>query len=80
MIILNEVIKIIKQEALLENVKATGVVLMGGLLDFQKNYPELVNSVRGLGTFIAFDLPSASQRDTVISKLKKKGIDFFRNF
>lgn len=75
MIILEEVLKIIKQEALLENVKQTGNVLMKGLLEYQKNYSGLIHSVRGKGTFISFDLPTTSQRDAVITKLKNKGTD-----
>lgn len=73
LIILEEVIKIIQRESLLENVNKTGSVLMNGLYEYQKKYSNLVNSVRGLGTFISFNLPTTQQRDTVVAKLKAKG-------
>ncbi|XP_065199488.1 4-aminobutyrate aminotransferase, mitochondrial-like [Planococcus citri] len=74
MIILEEVLKIIRRDQLLENVKETGKVLMKGLLEYQNNYNGLIHSVRGLGTFISFDLPTSAQRDTVVNRLKNKGV------
>ncbi|XKL68492.1 hypothetical protein PGB90_003983 [Kerria lacca] len=73
-ILLEEIIKIIKRDSLLENVKITGKVLMNGLFEFEKQYSGLVKAVRGLGTFISFDLPTTSKRDEVIALLKTKGI------
>lgn len=73
MIILGEVLKVIKRDSLLQNVRQTGDVLMKGLLDYQKKYSGLIHSTRGLGTFISFDLPTTAQRDAVITKLKNKG-------
>lgn len=74
MIILEEVIKIIKKEALLHNVNVTGKVLMNGLFEYQKKYSGLISSVRGLGTFISFNLPTTEKRDIVVSKLRAKGV------
>lgn len=73
LIMLEEVVNIIRRESLLENVNKTGNVLMKGLLDYQKKYSNLINSVRGLGTFISFNLPTTEQRDKVVAKLKAKG-------
>lgn len=73
LIMLEEVVKIIQKESLLENVNKTGNVLMKGLLEYQKKYSNLVHSVRGLGTFISFNLPTTEQRDKVVAKLKAKG-------
>lgn len=73
MILLEEVVKIIKQESLLKNVQETGDVLMKGLKDLQKKHSGLISSVRGLGTFISFDFPTTAQRDKVVSLLKNKG-------
>lgn len=73
MIMLEEVLKIIRRDQLLDNVKETGKVLMKGLLEYQNNYNGLIHSVRGRGTFISFDLPTTAQRDTVVNRLKNKG-------
>ena len=73
MIILEQVVNIIKQESLLDNVNTTGKVFMDGLLGYQKQYSNLVSSVRGLGTFISFNLPTTELRDKVIVKLRTKG-------
>lgn len=73
MIILEQVIKIIEQESLMANVNATGKVLMDGLLAYQKQYSNLISSVRGLGTFISFNLPTTELRNKVVSKLQTKG-------
>lgn len=83
MIILEEVIKIIKKEALLHNVNVTGKVLMNGLFEYQKKYSGLISSVRGLGTFISFNLPTTEKRDIVVSKLRAKGnvnYSYFGNY
>ncbi|XP_065217365.1 4-aminobutyrate aminotransferase, mitochondrial-like [Planococcus citri] len=74
MIMLEEVLKIIRRDQLLENVKETGKVLMKGLTEYQNSYNGLIHSVRGLGTFISFDLPTSAQRDTVVNRLKNKGV------
>lgn len=73
MIILEQVVKIIEQESLLSNVNATGKMLMNGLFEYQKQYSNLVSSVRGLGTFISFNLPTPERRDKVVTKLRNKG-------
>ena len=73
MIILEEVLKIIKQESLLNRVQNTGDVLMKGLTEYENKYPQLINSVRGMGTFVSFNLPSTAHRDKAIVKLKSKG-------
>lgn len=73
MIILEEVIRIIKRDSLLDNVNITGKVLMDGLLEYQKKYSALISSVRGMGTFISFNLPTTEKRDKVLSKLRAKG-------
>jgi 4-aminobutyrate aminotransferase/(S)-3-amino-2-methylpropionate transaminase len=63
----------IKDKNLLENVQITGKYLKDGLLELQNKYP-VVTNVRGLGTFLAFDLPTAQSRDQLINTLRQKGM------
>eukprot|EP01133_Synstelium_polycarpum_P012977 gene12977-15252_t len=72
---LEVVIEQIKKNHLLENVTVTGKYLKNGLLDFQNKYPGLVKNVRGLGTFLAFDLPNGATRDKVVASLRAKGVE-----
>ncbi|XP_066943437.1 4-aminobutyrate aminotransferase, mitochondrial [Macrobrachium rosenbergii] len=73
-IMLEEVIRVVKRDHLLENVQECGDILMKGLATLEKQYPQHINSTRGRGTFIAFDGSDASKRDAIIGKLKMKGI------
>lgn len=57
----------------MDQVNKTGEVLKTGLLCFQKQYPSVIDSVRGRGTFLAFNACSQKVRDNIIAKLKKKG-------
>lgn len=73
-IMLEEVIRVIQRDRLLENVNETGDILMKGLTALQNRYPQHINSTRGRGTFIAFDGTDAAKRDTIVNKLKLQGI------
>jgi len=69
------IVKEIKEKNLLENVNITGQYLKNGLLDLQKRYPQLVSNVRGLGTFLALDLPSSAKQGQMLSTLRQKGVE-----
>jgi len=73
-LLLEKVIEVIKRDRLLENVQASGRKLLDGLNDLSKRYPQHLNSVRGVGTFCAFDCSSVEKRDEIVAKLKEKGI------
>lgn len=73
-LLLEKVIEVIKRDRLLENVQASGRKLMDGLKDLSKRYPQHLNSIRGVGTFCAFDCSSVEKRDEIVAKLKEKGI------
>ena len=53
--LLEAVLKTMKQDNLLENVAKSGDVLLTGLRDLEKKYPGVVDSARGLGTFCSID-------------------------
>ncbi|KAK9882647.1 hypothetical protein WA026_022515 [Henosepilachna vigintioctopunctata] len=72
--LLKAVIKVINQNNLLNNVQITGAKLKSGLHKLEQEYSNLINSVRGRGTFLAFNAPSQKLRDDIMNSLKKKGI------
>ena len=63
------ILEIIINENLLENAKKMGDILLIGLQDLAVEFPAFVTNARGLGLFAAFDLPSPTERDRLISKL-----------
>ena len=63
------ILEIIINENLLKNAKKMGDILLTGLQDLAVEFPAFVTNARGLGLFAAFDLPSPTERDRLISKL-----------
>jgi 4-aminobutyrate aminotransferase/(S)-3-amino-2-methylpropionate transaminase len=73
-LLMKAIIKEINDKHLLQNVQITGSYLKDGLLELQGKYP-VVSNVRGLGTFLAFDLPTPQSRDQLIHTLRQKGVE-----
>lgn len=71
--LLDAVLKVIKRENLLSVVEKSGDVLMSGLRDLEAEFPALINSTRGRGTFITFDAADAKLRDDIVKRLLTKG-------
>merc|ERR1712002_196748 len=69
-ILLEQVVKTIQEENLLDRVRLTGDVMTKGLMRLQSEMPGLITNVRGLGTFCAMDLPSTPLRDRFLSDLR----------
>jgi len=61
------ILEVIEQENLLENVNVQGAYLKAELEKLQDTYPQ-VSNVRGMGLFLAFDLPSDEERNAFIKK------------
>jgi 4-aminobutyrate aminotransferase/(S)-3-amino-2-methylpropionate transaminase len=74
LLILEKVLEVVKREKLLVNVNKTGAVLKQGLLDAQKDFPAILNSTRGRGTFLAINAKDAKTRDAIVGNLKKNGV------
>lgn len=74
MVLLEAVLDTIKKENLLDRVNDVGNYTMKHLMNIQNEFSSVMNSVRGRGTFIAFNLTSSELRDAVIKKLLSKGI------
>ena len=65
----------IKSKDLVKNAAETGAYLKKELHGIEGRYPNILSAVRGQGTFLAFDLPSANQRDEFVSKLRTHGVN-----
>lgn len=73
-LILESILEVMKREKLVDNVNKTGAVLKQGLLEAEKEFPSILNSTRGRGTFLAINAKDGKTRDAIIGKLKQKGI------
>jgi 4-aminobutyrate aminotransferase/(S)-3-amino-2-methylpropionate transaminase len=71
---LEQVVKEIKAEQLLERVEASGATIMSGLEELQQRYPALLSRARGRGTFCAVDLPDTGARDALLTRLRARGV------
>jgi len=74
MLVLDAILKTVKQDNLIENTRKTGDILLKGLQDLNKQYPQLFLNVRGRGTFCAFDMPNASIRDKFLVQMRNTGV------
>lgn len=74
LLLLESILKVIKQESLLQNVEKSGAKLKKGLLQAQNDYPSFLHSTRGRGTFLAINCASTQMRDDIIKALKQKGV------
>lgn len=61
------ILEVIEQENLLENVRVQGAYLKSELEKLAEKHPHITN-VRGMGLFLAFDLPSDEERNAFINK------------
>jgi 4-aminobutyrate aminotransferase/(S)-3-amino-2-methylpropionate transaminase len=68
------IVREVQDKNLLDNVSRVGEYLQKELKDISRKYGRLEN-VRGQGTFIAFDLPTAKERDALIGEMRKNGVN-----
>ncbi len=73
MLVLDAILKTVKQENLIENTRKTGDILLNGLKDLNKKSSKLIQNPRGRGTFCAFDMPNASIRDKFLIQMRNAG-------
>lgn len=59
------IIEVIEQENLLANAARSGAHLLAGLRRLEGLFPGLLTNARGLGLFVAFDLPDGATRDRI---------------
>jgi L-lysine 6-transaminase len=63
------IIEIIEAENLLDNATRVGEHLLAGLRRLERTFPGRVTNARGLGLFLAFDLPDADSRRRALAAL-----------
>ena len=73
-ILLEAVLETMRSENLLDRVTRVGNYTLKQLLRLEAECFGMINSIRGRGTFIAFNCASPELRDTIIKKLLNKGI------
>ena len=66
-------LEIMENENLLKMASENGSYLLSSLESLQDSKDEIISNVRGRGLFCAFDLPSGSFRDKLISKVEEEG-------
>lgn len=74
LILLEAILDTVINENLLKQVVNVGNYMLKELKSLQKENSTIINSVRGRGTFIAFDCDTAERRDALIKKLLAKGV------
>ncbi len=68
------ILNIIKDDQLIENAATQGAYFVQELHSLASSYPQRVSGVRGKGLMCAFDLPTSTERNTVISKIFDNGM------
>merc|ERR1719221_2356392 len=71
---LNAVLKHIKENNLIEQVRSVGKTLETVLNAAADKFPHFVANVRGSGTLQAFDVSTATLRDQLAAELKNNGV------
>lgn len=72
--LLEACLQTIKKDNLLANVNKVGDKLKKGLLRLEDEFPQLINSTRGRGTFLAINAETSELRDSIIGKMKQRGV------
>jgi 4-aminobutyrate aminotransferase/(S)-3-amino-2-methylpropionate transaminase len=68
------ILRTIDKEGLLANVKDTGAHFLARLEELGARYPSLVDSPRGCGFLLAFDMPTTAARDDFLKRALRRGI------
>ena len=63
-----------QSEKLLDNCRKTGDALLAVLQEAAATYPSLLKNPRGQGTICAVDGVDTATRDTIVDKMRHKGV------
>jgi len=74
-IMLEQVVKTIREDCLLELVTRSGETLLAGLEELQQRFPAVLSAARGRGTVCAIDVASAELRDRILTSLRQRGVN-----
>jgi L-lysine 6-transaminase len=67
-------LEIIREERLVDNARVVGEHLLRGLQGVEAELGGLMTNARGRGLMIAFDLPTAEQRDRAVKRCYANGL------
>ncbi len=73
MVRFNLILQVIRDEKLVERARTQGQYLLEKLATLAEEFPGYVSNVRGKGLLAAFDLPSGTERDVILSALYDNG-------
>ena len=73
MVRFNLILQVIRDESLVEGARTQGQYLLEKLEALADEFPGYVSNARGKGLFAAFDLPSGTERDAVLSAIYDNG-------
>eukprot|EP00933_Yihiella_yeosuensis_P071682 TRINITY_DN79911_c0_g1_i1.p1 TRINITY_DN79911_c0_g1~~TRINITY_DN79911_c0_g1_i1.p1 ORF type:complete len:564 (-),score=105.33 TRINITY_DN79911_c0_g1_i1:147-1838(-) len=73
-LLLRSVLEAIEKDGLRQRVHESGMLLQSLLLEASERFPELVHSVRGTGTILAFDCCTPTMRDALTTDLRNNGV------
>jgi L-lysine 6-transaminase len=68
------IIEIIEEDDLLANATRVGDELLDGVRRWEERYAGLVSNARGLGMFVAFDLPDSERRDELLRAMNRTDV------
>ena len=68
------ILETIKDFDLLKNAEMMGSYLLGKLIELEEQFPAFVINSRGKGLFCAFDLPSSTERDNLVTEMHKNNL------
>jgi 4-aminobutyrate aminotransferase/(S)-3-amino-2-methylpropionate transaminase len=74
-LMLEAVLKCVKNDGLVENARVTGEYLREGLHALSRAHAGKLHNVRGVGTITAVDLDSSAARDDAVDALREEGVD-----
>ncbi len=74
MVRFNLILQVIRDENLVERARTQGQHLLEKLAALADEFPGYVSNVRGKGLFAAFDLPSGTERDALLSTIYDNGV------
>ncbi|GFS25677.1 4-aminobutyrate aminotransferase [Elysia marginata] len=75
LVLLEQVIKEVKEEGLMANATLVGRYMLDGLRMLQCEFPGLVRNARGLGTLCAVDIRDANTRADLLRKMRNRGVN-----
>jgi 4-aminobutyrate aminotransferase/(S)-3-amino-2-methylpropionate transaminase len=74
LVLLNQVIQVIRNEALLDQIQRSGKTLLDGLKSLQSQNENIICNARGRGTFCSIDFRSPDLRNRAISLMHLQGV------